>query len=86
MDVLYMLLLGLFAAQAAAECYWPDGHRTGDGMRPCPGGLQCCDIEAACMSNGMCFKANDTLLYRGGCQDKSWGEGYADVCNKGEIH
>jgi len=60
----YLLTILSIACQVASQnqnpqtCYWPSGQIAPADQVPCSIGVsQCCSINSACLSNGLCFSA-----------------------------
>ena len=65
-------------------CYYPDGSSDNDHFACSSGGTSmCCSKGFECLSNGLCNDSrysNYQRVLRGGCTDKSWGDGCLQTC------
>lgn len=76
--------LSLVHGAVADTCYYPDGS-SDDSHYACSSGgtSMCCSEGFECLSNGLCNDnrySNYQRVLRGGCTDKSWGDGCLQTC------
>ncbi|KAK2813740.1 hypothetical protein FQN50_000138 [Emmonsiellopsis sp. PD_5] len=82
------LLVSLYTTPALCDdnraCYALDGTVYGDDV-PCTSNdaTICCNKADVCLSNGLCLLQGDhgSVLSRGSCTDRNWGEGCFAPCS-----
>lgn len=71
--LLASLLCGNFFAAATQACYYPNGDISLEDV-PCgdSGAGICCPLNWQCMTDGLCYLANEDYYERHSCVDASW--------------
>ena len=77
--ILGIQLLYTPVVSSQKKCYSPIGNdltRTANHTlcRPEAPVTHCCEPEAACLDNGLCFLAFDLSISTGTCTDKTWSD------------